>query len=75
VTLLALGFFGGVVLTAVAVLIPGRLLSIPETRADINDDDINNAGTPDGDINDGDAPDSAGAGTPEAGTPEAGHHA
>lgn len=58
-TLLALGFFGGVVLTAVAVLIPGRLLSIPETRADIND----------GDINDGDTSDC------DAGTPEAGHHA
>lgn len=58
-TLLALGFFGGVVLTAVAVLIPGRLLSIPETRADINDSDIN----------DGDSPDS------DTGTPEAGHHA
>ncbi len=28
--LLALGFFGGIVLTAAAVLIPGRLLSVPE---------------------------------------------
>ncbi len=68
-TLLALGFFGGVVLTAVAVLIPGRLLSIPETRADINDGDTPGGDTPDGDINDGDTPDS------DADTPEAGHHA
>ncbi len=61
-TLLALGFFGGVVLTAVAVLIPGRLLSIPETRADINDGDINDGDTPDGDTPDSDA------GTPEQAT-------
>ena len=73
-TLLALGFFGGVVLTAVAVLIPGRLLSIPETGADINDGDINDGDINDSDINDGDAPDGD---TPDSdtGTPEAGHHA
>jgi hypothetical protein len=60
VTLLALGFFGGIILTAVAVLIPGRLLSMPETSADINDSDLNDSDTTDG---------------ADAGSPEAGHHA
>jgi len=47
--LLVLGFFGGIVLTAAAVLIPGRLLSVPEPdsfddtdvgdRSDVGGDD------------------------------------
>lgn len=69
-TLLALGFFGGIILTAVAVLIPGRLLSIPETRADINDSDLTDSDTPDGETPDGHTTDGA-----DTGTPEAGHHA
>jgi hypothetical protein len=36
-TLLALGFFGGIALTVVAVVIPGRLLSVPESPGDASD--------------------------------------